>query len=223
MNSPSTYLLDSFIEYANENKIDFSRAASIVSEYAKQRSAELTVESGLRRAELKLSQDVWSSPVENFIARIIVKTRVRYVYWTYRPEYHVISGPFHYWWCSIQFKKPNWKTRREKDDYFIDNLYYDTDWNQFWMQEPYLSDVPISKELYSEITKEKYESLKGTSFRKVNPELVNEFKKARKKVQDYSFKWMDSDLALRKPFYGSKGWDKRLNLMPPVLKRVRLK
>lgn len=223
MKKPHTYLVDSFIDYANTSGISFGKASSIIAEFARQRAPELASEKEKRNIRYKLQAKVEQSIREYFIARFLVITRVRYVAWTYYPEFHVCSEPRNYTSCSIVNFEPSWQPSCLPDEYFIDDLFHDEDAGKFWMHEPYLAGLPSSQALFKEITKKRHETLAGTTLRKVDPRIVAAFKAKRKGVPEYSSSYIGSKNDRIRPPYGSKGWRQRVKLVPISYKLIRLK
>jgi hypothetical protein len=221
--APSKYLLDELIGYAEEAGVTFCEAATIVSEFAKQRAPELAVECQTRHARTKLRTQVTGSPKEKIVARFLVRTRVRYISWIYFPEYHVIDSPSNFWWCSIRYREPDWEKVAESNLFYLDDLFHDPDQGKFWMDEPYLKRLPASLALFKEFTKKDHELLEGTSLKKVDPRIVRRFKTSRASIPEFTTAYLKEDNAYRKPPYGSKGWQQRVALVPLTLQRVRLK
>ena len=223
MKKPNKYLIDSLIEYAQECGIGYGEASTIVSDFARQRAPELAGEKQIDSARFEMERTIESSQMEYLISRFLVVSRVRYIAWTYYPEYHVCSEARNFSWCSIKFIIPSWPPKRLPDEYYIDNLYHDKDASQFWMHEPYINELPESKALFGELTKDKYECLSGTKLRKVDPRIVSAFKKKRKGTPEYMSRSMPDDYAYREPFYGSNGWKQRVKLIPVSYRKMRLR
>lgn len=223
MNPPSNYLLDEFIRYAEENNTTFSHAAGIIAEFAKQRAPEFAVETKTKDARQDIREKVEKSRKEEIVARFLVRTRVRYISWTYYPEFHLAAAPVDVWWCSIWYEKPDWQLGNQPGRFYLDDLFHDPDEGKFWMKEPYLSELPLSAALFDDLTKKEHETMQGTFFRKVDPRVIGAFKAARTGQQEFTIGYLDTKNVYRKPPYGAKGWQKRLKLVPPTLKRVRFK
>jgi hypothetical protein len=223
MKKPHTYLVDSLINYANESGISYGEASSIIAEFARQRAPELASEREKLNIRYKLQAKVENSPKEYFIARFLVVTRVRYIAWTYYPEFHVCSEPCNYTSCSIEFTKPTWLPSSRPDEYYMDDLFHDEDAGKFWMHEPYLVGLPSSHALFKEITKTRYETLAGTNLRKIDPRIVAAFKAKRKGIPEFSPAYISMKNDRIRPPYGSKGWRQRVKLVPISFKKVRLK
>ena len=221
--APSQYLIDELISYAEDARLSFEDAAAVVGEFAKQRAPELSVERQARHARSNLLAEVVKSRKEKFVARFLVRTRVRYISWTYYPEYHVFDAPANTWWCSIRYEEPDWGGKAIVGRFYLDDLFHDPDGGRFWMHEPYLNELPESLALFGELTKKEHEILHGTSFKKIDPRIVKAFKAARAGAPQYAVGYLEGPNWSRKPPYGSKGWQERVALVPMSYQRVRLK
>ncbi len=222
MEPPRPYLVDYLIEYARENGVTFARAAKLLAEFAKQRAPEKEIEEKTSAAQSAVRSQVLSSPSECFVARFLVRRRVHYVRRIYYPEFHVVHGPKDFWWSTIRYDKP-WRPKKRPKHFYLDDLFHDGDREQFWMAEPYLVGLPESQALYAELTKGDFEKFKGTDFRKIDPRLVEPFKRARAKSPEYARKRCETDEIWDRRPYGSRGWKKRVALVPATYKRIRLR
>jgi hypothetical protein len=222
MKAPDPFLLDRFLVYAQECGVTINEAATIVAEFAKQRAPELATEVQILDVHYKLRRKVESSPSEQIVARFLVKTRVRYIAWTYYPDYHVCSSPYHYWWCTIWYDEPNWKPTAQPDRFYLDDLFHDKDEGKFWMHEPYLENQSESRNLFEALTKPDFEKMEGTQLRKIDPRIMAAFKAKRTGIPEFTSRLMEIHQVLRRAPYGSKGWQQRIKLVPFTYKRVRL-
>jgi len=134
----------------------------------------------------------------------------------------VCSSPYHYWWCTIWYDEPSWKPAAQSDRFYLDDLFHDKDEGKFWMHEPYLEGQPESRILFEAITKPDYEKMEGTQLRKIDPRIIAAFKSKRTGISEFTSRLMETHQILRRPPYGSKGWQQRVKLVPFMCKRVRL-
>ncbi|MCC5851112.1 MAG: hypothetical protein JJU29_23730 [Verrucomicrobia bacterium] len=210
MNTPDKYLLANIIDFADDNDLSLEQAASHLARYAQQRIPEYRIEQQASMTRTKITRDVASGPKESLIARILIRSRIHSVSWTYYPEYHVIDSPYETHWYSIWYRMPVWESFSEKKAHYIDDLFYDEEQEQFWMPEPYLAGLPSSKALFAHFTSKNLETLAGTPFHKVDPHIMAEFLQERKNTPIYSLRQGDRNKLGRRRPYGSKGWQDRI-------------
>lgn len=209
------YLIDALIDYADANNLPVERAASILSELAKQRIPERNLEIDNLKSKSKLQTEISGSRKEYFIARVIMVTRVHSIAWTYYPEYHVIGSPWPYSrFHAGPWQEVSWKPQHREEDYYVDDLFLDPAEWQFWMPEPYLSGLPICQKLYSILSDKSADVLKGTNYKKIDPELVREFKELRDGKHSFEIKECEEGKLYRRSRYGSKGWRERISFLP---------
>jgi hypothetical protein len=219
MSEPSTYLLDGIIEFAEQKNISIEKAAGQLADLAKQRIPERNFEDATATVRAKLVRAIKESKKEYFLSRVIMRTRVHAIAWTYYPKYHVFSSPtkiapLKYNWFSIHWGRPNWKPAIKKSFYFLDDLFFDLDEGKFWMHEPYLDEVKASKQLYNFLVQKELPTLKETAFKKIDPKVVADFKKERSMIPEYKIQGCESDKIYSSRPYGSKGWKKRVEVLP---------
>jgi hypothetical protein len=218
---PSKYLLDQLIKFIHANDLSFEEGAKILGSYAKQRVPGYELEKANTEARVKLLNKIGTSKEEYLIVRFLVRTRVRYIRWTYYPEFHVVSRPRDYWWHSIKFKSPSWRAEKKKGYYYLDDLFFSSYDGLFWMPEPYLSGLPTSRKLFEKLRKLKF-GFSENLYQRVDPVVIEKFKEARKGIAGYIKKDLSDGLSFRRPAYGSKGWQKRIKFLPKTSKLVRL-
>lgn len=222
MARPGSYLLDSFLDYAQENKMTLKRAAKTLAEFAKQRAPEKKIEEQTTDARSKMRDQVAASPREYVVARVLVKRRVRYLRWCYYPQFHVVTGPRDYWWCTIRYSKP-WRPKRPEKHLYLDDLFHDAEHDSFWMPEPYLDGLPESAALYAALADPEAEKLEGTDYRKIDPQLIAAFRRARARAPEFRKRLCEKDEIWDRRPYGSRGWKKRIALVPTTFRRIRLR
>lgn len=222
MDQPSSFLVDYLIEYANENGVSLESAAKTVVEFAKQRAPEKEIEERASSARANLRERVFGSTKEFIVARFLVRRRVRYVRWTYYPEFHVVGEPRDFYWSTIHFPKP-WSPKERPAHYYLDDLFHDSGHQCFWMTEPYLAGLPASQALFEELSRADHKKMDGVGLRKIDPRVYSAFKDAREKTREFSKKRCEADEIWESRPYGNRGWKKRVALVPVSYKKVRFR
>lgn len=216
MKTPDEYLLDELIRYAEENGLTLDQAALHVAGCARQRAPEYRVEKEASVVRARVREEIQNSPREELVARVLVRSRVHYISWTYYPEYHVVGGASEVFWHTIRFPEPDPQSFSGRGvHYYIDDLFYDEFRERFWMPEPYLRGLPSSQALYRQLVAKKAEGLAGTRFRKVSPKVMADFIRDRKDTPVFLIREGNSEKMRRRPPYGSKGWKERLSMVRP--------
>ena len=213
MDGPSSHLIDALIDYADMRTISLRKAASSVVRYAEQRLPEYRIEQQATKARSKVRDEVFDSKREYFIVRVLMKTRIREVVWTYFPDFHVIDSPREAGWYSIRYRMPVWEAVNDPEYHYIDDLFYDSAHEQFWMPEPYLTRQAASFTLYNHLISKGLPTLAGTSYRKINPEIVENFFRRRRNNLVYKFRSISWNRTFRKQPYGSLGWQDRIKVV----------
>lgn len=214
MNAPDEYLLDELIRYAEESGKTLAEAALHVAECARQRAPEYRVERETSKARAKLREDILHSAREELVARVLVRSRVHYVSWTYFPEYHVVGEPTAWFWHTIHYREPEAETFTGRGvEHYIDDLFHDEERHRFWMPEPYLRGLPSSRALYRQLVAKRADKLAGTGYRKVSPQVMADFLRDRKAAPVFTVREGDWEKLRRRPPYGSKGWKERLAMV----------
>lgn len=222
MDQPRPHLIDSLVDFATENRISIEEAGKTLIEFAKQRAPEKEIEDSMSSARSKLRQRIFEGPKEYIVARFLLLSRVRYVRWTYYLDFHVVSAPQDFWGSTITYSKP-WRPAKRPAHLYLDDLFYDREHERFWMEEPYLADIPTSLALFTELTRPDFPKLEGTAFRKIAPTAFSAFRELRKTIPEYRRKPCDFDKMLDRRPYGSKGWKTRATLVPATYKKVRFR
>ena len=219
--APENFYLDYLIDYAAETNLTLEAASALMANYAKQRVPEYQVERKVSELRRKVRSEIDDSPSEELIVRVLVRTRIHSISWQYFPKYHVVGSPFQTHWYSVRYREPVWKTFTNEGMHYIDDLFYDSKWEQFWMPEPYLSEMPESLALYNHLTQEKLPVIEGTSYRKVDPRIVEGLLKTRRNTPIFKRRRVGGQVVLRtrKP-YGSDGWEDRIKVISPY-RRIR--
>jgi hypothetical protein len=218
MAEPDTYLIDRFIDFAEDEKVSLREAAERLVAYARQRQPEREVEIAKARSTHSLSRElsdrIWKSECIRIVARIVIRTRVRYFYWPYYPEFEVVAWPQEYWWCSIRYDEPNWPVGPFKDRIYLDDLFHDPYERKFWMREPYVEELPLCHTVFQHLADPQRDKLGNTLYSKVDPDLMRKFCAARAGSIDFESRECDSDRIYGSPPLGSAGWRDRASLLP---------
>ena len=218
--NPSKHLIREFLDYSSDIGDDIDEAARLLADYSRQMKPDLDTELATGRARHKVFREtahkIENSPRISIVARIIVRTRVRYIRWLYYPDFHAVSWPWAYWWCSIAHDAPDWNVGPFEKRVYLDDLFHDGYYGRFWMPEPYLSNLSLSGRVFSELTKEDRESIASTLYYKIDPMLMNEFLEERSDSVDYIQRECDEANLFDRPPYGSKGSRKRLKILPRI-------
>jgi len=77
-----------------------------------------------------------------------------------------------------------------------------------------LDEVKASKQLYNFLVQKELPTLKETAFKKIDPKVVADFKKERSMIPEYKIQGCESDKIYSSRPYGSKGWKKRVEVLP---------
>jgi hypothetical protein len=224
MSEPSNYLLDELISFAEEQKTSIEKAAGLLANLAKQRLPERKFEQATVTARAKFLREIKASKKEYFISRVIMVSRIHAIAWTYYPKYHLVSlptkfTPGKYTWFSIRWERLNWKPVTKKNHYFLDDLFFDPDEGRFWMHEPYLAEIKISKQVYAFLADKNAPCLTETNFKKIDPKMVEAFKNARSNIPEFKVQFCTSDKIHKSQPYGSRGWKKRIEVIPRFERR----
>jgi hypothetical protein len=214
MDKHTLYLIDDIIRFAQDQKMDLSTATDHLLDLARQRLPEYEIELATLRKSHEVFKSIQDSSKHYLIIRVIMKTWVHEVIWTYYPDFHVIDYPYSR--RAFPIVGSDWVKEPCKPDNvtYIDDLFYDLDEIKFWQPEPFLSSKPASQNLYQHISS-KPPKLPETPYRKIRPDLVKTVIELEQSNMNYSIQPYPDDLELFRRNIGAKGYQNRMKELNP--------
>jgi hypothetical protein len=210
MDYETTSLVDEIIRYARHREMPIEQAGRQLVELAKQRLPEYRLESQRRSGEIELCIEVEKSDKCEIVMRVPIRSWIHQIVWLYYPGYHVIGKPYESYAIPVHCDIETWPDVSDPKTVYLDDIFFDPNWECFWQPEPYLGSLPVSARAYEHRTSKKLEELRGTPFFKVSPEIMSELMQARSDLPSYTVKPSDPPPSWRSPTQGSKGWKDRM-------------
>ncbi len=226
---PDSYLIRTFIGFAEENELSLKRAAIILRDYAAQEQPLLKLERTKTAAEEAHHKKIVESKKIPVVVRLHATTRIYFLSWIIYPEHSMASAyPNVFYWIRRKEISNDIITKAENrwgDFIFLDNLYYAEDYELIWTSEQQDIQETAANVMKKTLLDASQPTLaKSRSLVKISPQVVSTVLRTRKGIPsiirrelskiDHDKFWTDNH-AIGRP----KNWKSLLKCIPYTYRR----